>query len=398
MKKLLIVNDGLSGGGIRQALINLLENLQGENYEVDLLLFRDSEKAENQINNEKIRFCKEPFLMNIYSTSVKTFVKKKYYMRAICGMFLKALVRIVGARKVVYTILTLTRKTKKYDIAISFSNDIWKAEKELYVVGVNDYVSKCVNADKKISWVHNDPYQLGFTNQICLDTYKKFDKVVNVSYACKNMFDEIIPEYKYKSEVVYNMFDLERVSRLSKKANPYEEELFHIVTVARLANQQKRIDRIIRCCEKLKNEGAKKFQWHIVGDGPDKDLLEALSKEKGTDDVLFFEGRQNNPYPYMKYADIFMQSSDYEAYSMVLTEALSVGTPIICTNYPSAKEIILDGKNGILTDLSEESICSTILKVMSEENILRDMRKYISQNKVSNERCLEQFNNVIRGI
>ncbi|MFB4167265.1 glycosyltransferase [Virgibacillus sp. JSM 102003] len=395
MKKILIVNNGLSGGGIRQSLINLLEEIPFREYEVDLLLFKDSEFVENNISNNKLRVCKEPFLMNLYSTSVKDFIKRNSFVKAMLSAIIKIIVRMLGSKTTFGILLNITPKTKSYDVAISYSNDIWKEGKLTYFTGVNDYVLKCTRSKEKIAWIHSDPYKLGFSYKICQKTYEKYDFIVNVSYACKEIFDEIIPEYKKKSKVVYNMFNIDRIKKQSNIESPFTKKVFHIVTVARLSNYEKRIDRIISCCERLKREGEFQFQWHIVGDGKDRDWLKSLSKEKGLDDVIIFEGKKENPYSYMKSADVVVLSSDFESYGMVITEAFIAGTPVICTNYPAAQEIIVDERNGLLTDFTENSICDAVYRMVREDSLLIGMRDYILNNKITNKKSREQLREII---
>lgn len=392
--KLLIVNSHLETGGIRQSLLNLLSNISDLDIDIDLQLLKYDPSALKDESLKTVSLCPPIRVLNAYNTP---FTKQNNNMDRIIKSFFWMISKVFGKRFTMGMLMKFVPKSKKYDIAISFSNDIWAAHVGGFNGGCNDYVLKRVDANKKIGWVHNDPHRLGFTKQICTDTYKEFQLIVNVSNACKDMFDFIIPEYTQKSKVVYNMLDIDRISMLSQNGNPFDKSNFHIVTVARLDNQQKCIDRIIYCCEKLKKEGFKNFKWHIIGDGPDKDLLNTLSKERGTQDVIIFEGQKDNPFPYMKYADVFVLVSDYEAFGMVVMESLSLGTPVICTNYPASQELIVREGNGIITDISVEGIFSAVSRVLKNPEILKKMRDYISMNSINNEISLKQFKEVISG-
>lgn len=391
--KILIVNSHLETGGIRQSLLNLLENIKELNLDIDLQLLKYDEsiiRKYEQLN--KVNVCKPIRLLNSYLTP---FSKQKNILNKIIKVIFWSLSKFIGNKKTIDLIMNLVRKKGEYDVAISFSNDIWASHVNGFCGGCNDYVIRKINANTKIAWIHNEPEKLGLTYEICKNTYKYFDYIVNVSFACKKKFDEIIPEYQYKSKVIYNMLDFERIRELSSKENPYKEQKIHIVTVARLDNQQKRIDRIIKCCEKLKLEGIINFKWHIVGDGPDGEWLKLLSKEKKTEDIITFEGKKDNPYTYMKYADVFVQTSDYEAYSMVLLESLAVERPIICTRYDSVAETVIDGKNGILIDKDEEKLFNIIKIIIQNPHLIKTMENYIKLNNISNERALQQFIDIL---
>lgn len=391
MKKLLIINTHLkSGGGVTSALINLLNELSKLNlYEIDLLVFSSNGYCKSEIS-ETINIVKSPFWLDIWYSVREDY--RNISLKKLLWFALHLIGKIISSDKIVNYLIKKAKKIKGYDVVIAFSNDIYSVNTNL---GCNDFAIKAVDAKKKIAWIHNDSYRLGFNYDNCKKAYANFDFIVNVSYACKKMFDEIIPEYKDKSKVVYNMFNIKRIRLLEDKKNPYDREKFNIVTVARLDNKQKRIDKIIYCCEKLKSDGLTNFKWHVVGDGPDRDWLVSLSYEKGTNDVITFEGGKNNPYPHMKYADIFVLTSDYEAYAMVMTESLLTGTPVITTNFPAASEVISDNKNGIISLMDEKSIYDAVKKVIQNPDLIEKMEKYIASNKISNELALQQFKEIL---
>lgn len=390
MKKILIVNTHLRTGGIATSLISLLNELSKSNsYEIDLLVFSSNMDKRYEIP-KNVSILKPPFWLDIWFSHRKDY--KSLSLQKVLYFMLRIIYRIFSSDKITNFFINKVKKLKGYDVAIAYSNDIYKASTNM---GCNDFVIQAVEAKKKVSWVHNDPYKLGFTHESCKKTYGDFDEVINVSYACKSMFDEIIPEYSHKSKVVYNITDFNKIKEKSlNSANPYNEGIFNIVTVARLANSQKRIDRAIDCCKILKDNGFNNFQWHIVGDGPDREMLENLAKEKMVDDVLIFEGRKDNPYPYIYHANIFVLTSDYESFGLVLAESLTVNTPVICTNFPCAKEVI-DNNRGILVDINSEALAAQLINVMKDNSIINKMETYIKENPLSNETALKQFEDVL---
>src|SRR5699024_6557948 len=113
-------------------------------------------------------------------------------------------------------------------------------------------------------------------------------------------------------------------------------------------NEQKRIDRIVDVVELLQKDNLK-FHWYIVGDGPDLLWLKKKVEEKSLHDFITFLGFKRNPYPYMKNADYFILTSDYEAQGLVLSEALICGTPVVSSNFGAAKEFV-NKDNGFLVE------------------------------------------------
>ena len=123
----------------------------------------------------------------------------------------------------------------------SGDNDIPKSKTNL---GCNDLVENVIKSKKKIAWIHNDLQELGFTKDYILSRYQGFNKVVTVSNYCKDAFEELAPEFKSKSYLVHNFISEHEIITKGNLENPYKKKSEKIlVTVARIDNHQKRIDR-----------------------------------------------------------------------------------------------------------------------------------------------------------
>ena len=391
--RILITAIQLTGiGGIESSLVNLLSNIS-DKYEIDLCVVGNyiSKKTNIPAN---VRIVKGSKFMEYVCADYKVRKKDFKLFEKPFVIASKMLRHKIGMKRIVEIAFRNFKIPGEYDVAISFVNDTHRFNS--YMGGAEYVVLNCVKAKQKVAWIHNDANRLGFTYENSYGNYSKFDKLVNVSYACKNIFDSKFPEFKGKSFVVYNMFNDKKISELAKEASPYENnEKFKIITVARLDNEQKRIDKAMDCCNMLKESGYSNFEWHIAGDGPDKEMLLNMAEERGISDVLIFDGYQSNPYKFIKNADVLVMTSDYEAYSMVLTEALSLCTPIICTNYNSAAEIVKDGVNGYLAGLTATDIFEKLKKVVDNPEILSDFRANIKKQGVSNETVVSQLKELI---
>ncbi|MBI4900951.1 MAG: glycosyltransferase, partial [Actinobacteria bacterium] len=308
----------------------------------------------------------------------------------------KILRRLAGYRRVLDASLRSFRVAGHFDVAIAYANDIYDGDR--FVGGANDIVRQCVSADRKVAWIHNDATRHGLDASRSLRTYADFDEVVNVSQACKAVFDDSVPVFAAKSSVVYNTMNRERILRLGGAGDPYgTSDAFRIVTAARLDNRQKRLDRVIEACAALKAAGVRGFSWHVVGDGPDEAMLRRRARERGVADVLTFEGHESNPFPYVAGADLFVLTSDYEAYGMVLAEALTLGVPVVSTSFAAATEIITPGENGLLTDFTVESLVATLTDVMAHPETLERLRATIAAQPGDNQVAMRQFDAVLTG-
>lgn len=384
-KKIVFYHTGLGQGGISTALVSLLTELSKDNsLEITLLLGRKVNDSRFEIPS-RIQVIFMPDTLSLWLESAKSSKGiRKLYCYFVHFIGLNFGIKFIKSR-------ILTEYYGTYDIAINYVNDIPKMNIDYFG---NDIILNCVKANKRITWIHNDPYQLGITREYALCRYKNFDAVVNVSKGNKDKFDQICPEYSYKSRLVYNCIYLE------EKVIPEEkwsrDGKFHIISVSRLDNKQKRIDRIIECCEELKKRGYKeKIVWHLFGSGPDEKMLKRLAAEKSVGDILMFEGMTKTPLEVMAKADIYVLTSDYEGFGLTVLEALAEELPVIVTKFAEAKESVLDERNGYLVDFNAEDICDKIELLMNDRKTFAVIKEYICENPIDNKIALEQFYGLI---
>lgn len=129
-------------------------------------------------------------------------------------------------------------------------------------------------------------------------------------------------------------------------AEKYKEKSKKLIIIARLENNQKRIDLAIMAMKKLPE-----YTLEIYGDGPHEEMLKNLVKKEKLEDRIFFRGKTTKIKEKLDKAGIFIMTSDIEGYGITNIEAMSRGLPIILRNTFEAAEDIVQG-NGIL--LSKE--------------------------------------------
>lgn len=393
--KVLFVVPIMNGiGGIQSSLINLMTNL-GSEYDIYLCVLGNYVDEKTPIP-DSVKVIKGSKLLE-YAYLEYDKQKGNYkFLEKIMFTFTKVVRRTIGLQFLIKLVSKYFKINGHFDAAIAFSNDIYR-NGNMTMGGANSIIEKSVTADKKHGWIHNEAHREGLTKEILKKTYKNFDTIVNVSYGCKTIFDNIIPEYKHKSKVAYNTFKRnEIIQKANSEANPFSSNFFNIVTVARVDNTQKRIDKVIECGQLLVESGITNFKWYIVGDGPNMTELQNSVKDKGLSSWIIFEGRKSNPFVYMKNADVMVMTSDYEAYPMVSKESMIVGTPVICTQFPSANEVVEHQKNGLITGFEATDIYQSIKECVADPSVLNDLSNYIEINKVTNEKALVQFENIIK--
>lgn len=333
-KKLLFAAQDLHMGGVQTSLVNLL-NVISDEYDIDLFMYTGG-VLEKQIP-ESVNIIKGSRLLAVSAVTVNEVLKSGRVSDILLRGMVTVFALIFGAEKFYRLMFARQRPSVHYDEAISYFTDV---EGCVFSKGTNIFVADYVTADKKTAWIHNDPIHGNYNKQYCRRIYLPFDRIVCVSKAIKEKFDDFLPEYMRKTEVIYNVFPKELIQKRAEEFVPFEKCGCDIITVGRIDNRQKRIDKIADVCRRLKNDGVTDFCWRIVGDGPDRAADAELAKKYGVSDVLVFEGEHENPYPFIKYSDLFALYSATEGFPMVIGETLAVGTHILTTNYAAASEQI----------------------------------------------------------
>lgn len=257
------------------------------------------------------------------------------------------------------------------------------------------YVSEKVTAGKKYAWIHND-FE---TTRYDIKPLKKYllciEHFFAVSDQVKEEFSKLLPEFSAKTSTALNIIPTEELIKKAEEYWPkeYTTNKLKLLTVGRL-EEQKGYNIAIDVCEKMKEQGMR-FDWFILGDGTQREILQNEIKRKELRDVIHLLGAQMNPYPYFKNCDIYVQTSIHEGYGIALAEARIFNKPIVTTDFAGAREQIVDKKTGRIVKANPQSVYEALIEVMRNEKIRREyaenLRKVpFNQNlKYINEYFLE---------
>lgn len=119
--------------------------------------------------------------------------------------------------------------------------------------------------------------------------------------------------------------------------------------------------------------------------------LETLTKHLGVEDVLSFIGLRPNPYQYMSKSDMLVVTSDFEGRSIAIDEAQVLGIPVITTNYPTAKDAVVDGQTGLICESSPEAVADSIIRLHTEKKLYVQIRKGLECKKCGNVKEIKKY-------
>ena len=217
--------------------------------------------------------------------------------------------------------------------------------------------------------------------------YNNFHQIIAQSDDMKN---DLIDNFKIHSSKIIkinNPVDFEMINRL-KEENLDQDNNTNCKNVVSIGNlsQRKGFDLLLNVFSYLKNEPIK---LTIFGDGRDKEELLIQKKDLQLDNVSFF-GKVNNPFSFVKQADLFILSSRYEGFPNVLLEAGACGTYSLANNAPGGiNEIIQEGINGEIYDINDvEGFASKIKQILrkshQKEQIIESIESRFSKEVIIN--------------
>ncbi|MEK3991730.1 glycosyltransferase [Robertmurraya sp. FSL R5-0851] len=393
-KKLLFVMPSLAPGGGEKSLINLLHEINYEEYSVDLLLL-----------SRKGIFLKQiPVEVNIFELqgnytiftkglikSVITFVRQGKLELAFNRLVFSLINRLYSNKSIAeqmswkYISNSIEKLEGTYDAAIGYLE-----KTSIY------YVIDKVNASKKIGWIHTNYSNSGLNPKLDVHYFKQLDYTATVSEECANSLEKNFPELRAKIKVIYNIVSPSNINFLANKdlkAEIREENTTSLLTVARIS-YEKGIDIAIEACRLLVNNGYK-IKWFIIGDGEERDNILSLIREKGIEENFILLGVKDNPYKYMKNVDIYVQPSRYEGKSIAIDEAKILCKPIVVTNFETVKDQIIHGTNGSIAGTTPESISQAIEELINNNNYKYSLQRNLEREKVGTVEEIEKLYQLI---
>lgn len=361
MKKILFINGHLKSGGVEKSLINLLNNLNYQKYQVDLLLLEDKGDYLDQLPNS-VHVIYAP-VNNAFGPLLGT-IKKCLLKRDYKNMLFRIMIiltRIFGNRAFLYY-SKLILEDKQYDVAVGYRSGI-----ATQIAGYG------VSAVKRISWWHHGEINVD-------DSYLKdistMDTIVVPSNSIKEKMITRFPDIKEKIKTIPNI-----VSPLQKKKVSLKDKQWMISSLGRLS-PEKKFENCLYCACKLK-ERKIPFSWKIIGEGPEMDRLKKYIAVNELEDYVTLTGNNPNPYFEIGNSDIFVHSSEVESQGLSILEAMCLGIPVVVTKSAGPKEYIKNEVNGILTDTGKNELLEGILKIIENP---------VLYSRIKENTCLpEQF-------
>lgn len=378
-------------GGAMTALVNFVNALDPERYDVDLLFYEIRGDVEGI----------DPRVHILPQGKAGSHLGAKLRSPAYCAAFLRSLYYKRVKRNKLLRDQLLSRQGCRfsrpldahYDIAVSFEL-CWP----FY------YMNRRVDADLKLVWHHNDYHSIGYRFNWDRRDFDRVDAQVFVSCQCMEKFVKLHPQYRGKCFFMPNIMAKAPIlarAEAEKVALPFAPVRPGItfVTVARMEFVTKGLDRMIPILCRLREDGLiDRIRWLVIGGGRDAEAFDQLIQKNNLHQVVFPIGMQENPLPYLKLADAFLLPSRNEGKPIVVTEAQILGLVPVVTNYTSATEQIESGVDGLILENTDEELYRGLKELLLHPERLEPLRNALRQRSYTNERDVSQFDAIIEAL
>lgn len=341
MISILFIIPTLDKGGAENVLLNLVNNMNHNKYEITVQTLFDHDSQRSLLH---------------HSVKYKSFMKKPF--RGNSRLF----ARFPAAWLYKHIVI------EKYDIVVS------------YLEGPTAHIlSGCPYPDTKtVAWIHtafdtDRGFYAGFNSKNeAIEAYRNYDKIAFVAQTAKRRFAEIAECDFSQSVVLYNTIESEKIILRSTEAitdKPFNNAEINLISVGKL-QPVKGYDRLIRVHKRLIDDGFK-IHTYLIGQGEQQSELQDYIQQNKLQGSFTLLGFKENPYPYVARADLFVCSSRREGFSTAVTESLILETPVVTTDCSGMRELLGENDNyGIITENNEDGLYEGVKKMLASSGLL----------------------------
>ena len=386
-------------GGAETSLIGLLQALDPQKVDVDLFVYSHEGEMMQLIPNY-VNLLPENSAWSMFEKPLKEVLKKGYWKMFLARMWAKfrmkqyvkrqnpidgsAIMGFLGEE--VSKVLPGLHHYGEYDLAISFLTP-------------HNFVLDHVTAKKKICWIHTDYTRIDVNAELELPVWSAYDHVISISEDVTKTFLQVFPSLKDKIVEIENILSPEFVRGRSIEAVRFDDFKLStsrplvLLTIGRFS-PPKKLEEIPAICRGIVEAGVN-VKWYIIGYGGSDDYIRKEIEAEGMQERVFLLGKKENPYPYIKVCDWYVQPSRYEGKSVVVREAQILCKPVIVTNYPTASSQIQDGVDGVIVPMDISGCVTKMVNALKDEVLKNNIVRYLEGHDYGNETEVQKIYKII---
>ena len=254
-----------------------------------------------------------------------------------------------------------------------------------------------VRAKKRLAWIHTDYSTVSVNPDLELPVWNSYDYIASISPEVTRSFLTVFPSLAAKIVDIENMLSSAFVLGRAEEKDVSRELTgdINLLSIGRYCNA-KNYDNVPDIAKRMIGHGLVNFKWYIIGFGGSEALIKSKIKEAGMEEHVILLGKKDNPYPYIKACDIYVQPSRYEGKSVTVREAQILGKPVAVTAYSTAPSQINDGVDGIIVPLDNEGCAQGLVRFIADTAKQDRISGYLRTHDYANSTEVEKIYQLIK--
>ena len=389
---ILIFSQAMELGGVERSLLGLLDSIDYDRYDVDLFLMRHGGELMPYLNPKANLLPEIPQYASL-AVPMASLIRSGQF-GVLCGRLQGKLTarrfdKQHPSDKPSVTALTYSHKytlrsmpqvsDKTYDLAISFLTPHY-------------FTRERVKAKKYAAWIHTDYTALSYDRDEEISMWSRYAAICGVSEQVSDAFDKAFPELADLTETIENILPEKLIinqSSLTCGDLEQDNSIVVLLSVGRFS-EQKNFDNVPDICRRLVTDGLN-VKWYLIGYGGDEPLIRQKIAEAGMQDRVIILGKKDNPYPYMRACDLYVQPSRYEGKAVTVREAQLLGKPVVITNYATSGSQLEDGVDGVIVPLDNAGCAAGIAAVLRDPARMQQLSENCAKRDYTNSAEVEKI-------
>ncbi len=386
VKRILIVSHAMEIGGAERALLGLLDSLDPGRVSVDLFLLRHEGELLDLIP-EYVHLLPPIPAYTVLARPIVQTIKEGHLLlsgarligkfRAMCYDKKHGLtesgVALEYSHKYTKRFMPPIAPDAEYDLVISFLTPHY-------------FAAEKVRAKKKIAWIHTDYSVVQVDTASELKMWGAYGYIASISDDVTKAFLSVFPSLEDRIVKIENILPKALIDHqagdFSAEGEMPRDGAIRLLSIGRFGSA-KNFDNVPDICRRILETGLN-VKWYLIGYGGDEALIRQRIREAGMEDRVVILGKKDNPYPYIKACDLYVQPSRYEGKAVTVREAQMLGRPVAITRYATSASQLEDGLDGIIVPMDNAGCAAGIAALLRDPERMKALSAACARRDYTN--------------
>ena len=386
VKRILIVSHAMEIGGAERALLGLLDSLDPGRVSVDLFLLRHEGELLDLIP-EYVHLLPPIPAYTVLARPIVQTIKEGHLLlsgarligkfRAMCYDKKHGLtesgVALEYSHKYTKRFMPPIAPDAEYDLDISFLTPHY-------------FAAEKVRAKKKIAWIHTDYSVVQVDTASELKMWGAYGYIASISDDVTKAFLSVFPSLEDRIVKIENILPKALIDHqagdFSAEGEMPRDGAIRLLSIGRFGSA-KNFDNVPDICRRILETGLN-VKWYLIGYGGDEALIRQRIREAGMEDRVVILGKKDNPYPYIKACDLYVQPSRYEGKAVTVREAQMLGRPVAITRYATSASQLEDGLDGIIVPMDNAGCAAGIAALLRDPERMKALSAACARRDYTN--------------